>query len=86
MASSTLDVGKSVAKEGAKKALEVGKSAAIDARKKLVTKVLTPKSKKMLQKYMEPATRDINALVDGGAIAIQDSVNKLSSEAGIKVE
>ena len=50
-----LDVGKSVAKEGAKKALEVGKSAAVDARKKLVTKALAPKSKKYLQKYMELA-------------------------------
>ena len=30
IASSALDVGKSVAKEGAKKALEVGKSTAVD--------------------------------------------------------
>ena len=59
-----LDVGKSVAKDGAKKALEVGKSAAVDVGKKLVTKALTPKSKKILQKYTEPttqpATQDIN--------------------------
>ena len=48
--SSALDVGKSVAKEGAKKALEVGKSAAVDVGKKLVTKALTPKSKKILKK------------------------------------
>ena len=54
IASSALDVGKSVAKEGAKKALEVGKSAAVDVGKKLVTKALTPKSKKILQKYTEP--------------------------------
>ena len=47
LASSVLDVGKSVAKEGAKKALEVGKSAATDVGKKLVTKALTPKSKKI---------------------------------------
>ena len=53
IASSALDVGKSVAKEGAKKALEAGKSAAVDVGKKLVTKALTPKSKKILQKYME---------------------------------
>ena len=46
IASSALDVGKSVAKEGAKKALEVGKSAAVDVGKKLVQKALTPKSKK----------------------------------------
>ena len=51
IASSALDVGKSVAKEGAKKALEVGKSTAVDVGKKLVTKALTPKSKKILQKY-----------------------------------
>ena len=38
IASSALDVGKSVAKEGTKKALEVGKSAAVDVGNKLVTK------------------------------------------------
>ena len=85
IASSALDVGKSVAKEGAKKALEVGKSTAVDVGKKLVTTALTPKSKKILQKYTEPETRDINALIDGGAIAIQDLVKKLNSGAGIKV-
>ena len=42
IASSTLDVGKSVAKEGAKKALEVGKSTVVDVGKKLITKALTP--------------------------------------------
>ena len=83
--SSTLDVSKSVAKEGAKKALEAGKSAVVDVGKKLVTKALTPKSKKILQKYTEPATRDINMLIDGSAIAIQDLVKKLDSGAGIKV-
>ena len=89
IASSTLDVGKSVAKEGAKKALEAGKSAAVDVGKKLVTKALTPKSKKILQKYTEPTTQptrqDINTLIDGGGIAIQDLVKKLNSGAGIKV-
>ena len=35
IASSTLDVGKSVAKEGAKKAIEAWKSAAVDVGKKL---------------------------------------------------
>ena len=54
IASSALDVEKSVVKMGAKKALEVGKSAAVDAGKKLVTKALTPKSKKILEKYTEP--------------------------------
>ena len=53
IASSVLDVGKSVAKEGAKKALEAGKSATVDAGKNLVTKALTPKSNKILQKYTE---------------------------------
>ena len=84
IASSAINVGKSVAKEGAKKTLEAGKSAAVDARKKLVTKALTPKSKKILQKYTEPATQDINTLIDGSAIAIQDLVKKLNSGAGIK--
>ena len=85
IASSALDVGKSVAKEGAKKALEAGNSAVVDVGKKLVTKALTPKSKKILQKYTESATQDINTLIDGSAIAIQDLVKKLKSGAGIKV-
>ena len=84
IASSTIDVGKSVAKEGAKKTLEAGKSAAVDAGKKLVTKALTPRSKKILQKYTEPATQDVNTLIEGSAIAIQDLVKKLNSRAGIK--
>ena len=87
IAPSAVDVGKSVAKEGAKKALDVGKIAAIDVGKKSVTKALTPKSKKILQKYTEPTTQptmqDINTLIDGGAIAIQDLVKKLNSRAGI---
>ena len=89
IASSALDVGKSVAMEGAKKALEVGKSAAVDVGKKLVTKALTPKSKKILQKYTDstpqPTTQDINTLIDGSVIAIQDLVKKLNSGAGIKI-
>ena len=83
--SSALDVGKSVAKEGAKKALEVGKSTAADVGKKLVTKALTPKSKKILQKYTEPTTQDINTLIDGSAIGIQDLVKKLNTGMGIKI-
>ena len=59
IASSALDVGKSVAKEGAKKALEAGKSAAVDVGKKLVTKALTPKSKKNFTKiYDAPANAE----------------------------
>ena len=88
IASSALDIGKSVAKEGAKRALQVGKSAAVDVGKKLVTKALTPKSKKILQKYTEPitqpATQDINTLIDGSAIEIQELVKKLNSGSGIK--
>ena len=56
IASSAMDVGKSVAKEGAKKALEVGKSTATDIGKKLVTKALTPKSKKNLTKIYNTKT------------------------------
>ena len=89
IASSAFDVGKSVAKEGAKKALEAGKSAAVDVGKKLVTKALTPKSKKILQKYTEftpqPTTQDINTLIDGSAVEIQDLVKKLNRGAGIKI-
>ena len=84
IASSALDVGKSIAKEGAKKALDVGKRAAVDVGKKLVTKALTPKSKKILQKYTKPATQDINTLIDGSAIEIQKLVKKLNSGSGIK--
>ena len=86
IASSTLDVGKSVAKEGAKKALEVGKSAAVDVGKKLVHKALTPKSKKILQKYATPSQiRNINALIDGSSIEIQELVKKLNEGSGIKL-
>ena len=86
IASSAMDVGKSVAKEGAKKALEAGKNVATDVGAKLVKKTLTPKSKKILQKYTttKPATQDINTLIDGSAIAVQELVRKLNSGAGIK--
>ena len=82
IASSAMDVGKNVAK----KALEVGKNTATDIGKKLVTKALTPKSKKILQKYTtsKPTTQDINSLIDGSAVAVQDLVRKLNSGAGIK--
>ena len=86
IASSALDVGKSVAKEGAKKAMDVGKSTTVDVGKNLVKKALTPKSKKILQKYTQPTTQDINSLIDGSAIEIQDIVKKLNSGAGIKVK
>ena len=85
IAFSALDVGKSVAKEGAKKALDVGKSAAVDVGKKLVAKALTPKSKKTLQKYTEPTTQNINTLIDGSAVEIQDLVKKLNTGMGIKI-
>ena len=88
IASSALDVGKSVAKEGAKKALDIGKSAAVDVGKKLVNKALTPKSKKILQKYTQPTTQsttqDINTLIECSAIEIQDLVKKLNTGMGIK--
>ena len=86
IASSAMDVGKSVAIEGAKKALEAGKNVATDVGSKLVKKALTPKSKKILQKYTtaKPATQDINTLIDGSAIAVQELVRKLNSGAGIK--
>ena len=85
IASSALDVGKSVAIEGAKKALEAGKSAAVDVGKKLLTKALTPKSKKILQKHTEPAAQNISTLIDGSAIEIQELVKKLNGGSGIKI-
>ena len=85
LASSAVDVGKSVAKEGAKKALEAGKSATMDVGKKLVKKALTPKSKKILQKYTaEPTTQNISTLIDGSAVEIQNLVKRLNSGKGIK--
>ena len=85
LATSAIDVGKSVAKEGAKKALEAGKSAATDVGKKLVQKALTPKSKKILQKYTtQPTTQNINALIDGSAVEIQNLVKRLNTGMGIK--
>ena len=86
IASSALDVGKSIAKEGAKKALEVGKSAAVDVGKKLVHKALTSKSKKIFQKYAAPPqTRNINTLIDSSAIEIQELVKELNEGSGIKL-
>ena len=86
IASSALDVGKSIAKEGAKKALEVSKSVPVDVGKKLVQKALTPKSKKILQKYTTPPqTRDISTLIDGSATEIQELVKKLNEGSGIKL-
>ena len=87
IASSALDVGKSVAKEGAKKALEAGKSAGVDAGKKLVTKALTPKSKKILQNNIRSPRRktSVNTLIDGSAIEIQELVKKLNGGSGIKI-
>ena len=85
LASSALDVGKNVAKEGAKKALEARKSAATDVGKKLVQKALTPKSKKILEKYTtQPQTQNINSLITGSSIEIQNLVKKLNTGMGIK--
>ena len=87
VASSALDVGKKVAKEGAKKALEAGTTAATDVGKKLVQKALKPKSKKILEKYTtqpQPQTQNINSLVAGSSIEIQNLVKKLNTGMGIK--
>ena len=85
LASSAVDVGKSVAKEGAKKALEAGTTAATDVGKKLVKKALTPKSKMILQKYTtQPTTQNINSLIDGSAVEIQNLVQRLNTGMGIK--
>ena len=87
LASSALDVGKNVAKEGAKKALEAGKSVATDVGKKLVQKALAPKSKKILEKYTaqpQPQTQNINSLIAGSSIDIQNLVKKLNTGMGIK--
>ena len=59
IASSALDVGKSVAKEGAKKALEAGKSAAVDVGKKLATKALTPNRRKFYKNIHNPQRKTL---------------------------
>ena len=85
LASSALDAGTKVAKEGAKKALEVGAAAAADAGKTLVQKALTPKSKTILEKYSSPSQpRDINSLIASSAVDIQNLVKKLNAGMGIK--
>ena len=89
VASSALDVGEKVAKEGAKKALEVGTATATDVGKKLVQKALKPKSKKILEKYTtqpqpQPQTQNINSLIAGSSIEIQNLVKKLNTGMGIK--
>ena len=87
LASSALDAGTKVAKEGAKKALEVGATAAADAGKGLVQKALTPKSKTILEKYSSPPpapSRDINSLIAGSAVDIQTLVKKLNTGMGVK--
>ena len=85
LASSALDVGTKVAKEGAKKALEVGVTAAADAGKRLVQKALTPKSKTILEKYSSPPQPvNINSLIAGSAVDIQNLVKKLNTGMGIK--
>ena len=85
LASSALDAGTKVAKEGAKKALEVGATAAADAGKKLVQKALTPKSKTILKKYSSPPQpQNINSLIAGSAVDIQNLVKKLNTGMGIK--
>ena len=85
LASSALDAGTKVAKEGAKKALEVGATTAADAGKRLVQKALTPKSKTILEKYSSPPQlRDINSLIAGSAVDIQNLVKKLNTGMGIK--
>ena len=85
LASSALDAGTKVVKEGAKKALEVGATAAADAGKKLVQKALTPKSKAILEKYSSPPQpQNINSLIAGSAVDIQNLVKKLNTGMGIK--
>ena len=85
LASSALDAGTKVAKEGAKKALEVGATAAADAGKRLVQKALTPKSKTILEKYSSPPQpANINSLIAGSAVDIQNLVKKLNTGMGIK--
>jgi len=82
IASTTVDIGKKAAVEAGKKAIDVGKAVAIAASKRLVEKVLSPKSQQIINKYTQP--QNINNLIDGSAIAIQDLVKKLNG-SGMKI-
>ena len=75
LASSALDVGKNVAK-----------NVATDVGTRLVKNALTPKSKKILQKYEAPSTQNISTLIDGSgdAVEINKLVRKLNKGMGIK--
>lgn len=82
------------AKQMASTAMEAGKNAAISAGQKMVEKgvkkILTPKSKSIINKYtQQPSSFDpyeINNLIQGSgnAIAIQDLVKELNG-SGIKL-
>ena len=86
ISSSAVDIGKNLAKKGAKSVLDVGVSAASDVGKKLVKKALTPKSKKILQKYTTKTTpkSNMSSIVDGSSVEIQNLVKKLHNGMGIK--
>ena len=87
-----------VPKRGFKKRYAYGGSGIFDTIASLLTRIFTSGAAKqiassamdvaewILQKYTtpKPATQDINSLIDGSAIAVQDLVRKLNSGAGIK--
>ena len=82
LADSAIDIGKSAAKEGAKKVVT-------DVGTKLVKKALTPKSKKILQKYTtpmsaKPATQNLSSLIDGSSVEIQNLVKRLIEERELR--
>ena len=68
-----------------RKLLEAGKSAAVDARKGLVERALIQISRKILQKYTDtPETQNINSLIDGSTLAIQDLVKNCTVGLALK--
>ena len=88
-----------VAKRGFKKRYAYGGSGIFDTIASLLTRIFTSSAAKqiassamdvgksvILQKYTtaKPVTQDINTLIDGSAIAVQELVRKLNSGAGIK--
>jgi len=92
-----IEAGKTVAKEIGLKAIDVGKDVAIAKAKALIDKAAAPKHHEITQKSKdtlaalmnmctEPrATPNINNLLAGSGVKIQDLVKKLNSGAGLRL-
>lgn len=91
-----IEAGKTVAKEIGLKAIDVGKDVAIAKAKALIDRVAVAKNQEITQKSKdtlaalvnmgaEPTTANINNILAGSGIRIQDLVKKLNSGAGLRL-